>query len=54
MESYKGYKILINDYNYGHCENVNFVFYNTNDCDEPGGAGSDIENCKIQIDYLVN
>jgi hypothetical protein len=54
MVDYKGYKILINDYNYEHLESVKYLFYNTNNCDEPGGTGSSIEDCKQQINYLVN
>jgi len=54
MVDYKGYKILINDYNYGHLESVKYLFYNTNNCDEPSGTGSSIEDCKQQINYLVN
>jgi hypothetical protein len=53
MINYKGYNILINDYNYEHLESVKYLFYNTNDCDKPGGTGSSIENCKKQIDELI-
>lgn len=53
MVNYKGYDILINDYNYEHLESVKYLFYNTNDCDEPGGTGSSIEDCKKQIDELT-
>jgi hypothetical protein len=53
MINYKDYEILINDYNYEHLESVKYVFYNTHDYDEPGGTGSSIENCKQQIDELI-
>jgi hypothetical protein len=53
MVNYKDYEILINDYNYEHLESVKYVFYNTHDYDEPGGTGSNIEDCKQQIDELI-
>jgi len=53
MINYKGYEIIINDYNYEHLESVKYLFHNTNDYDESGGTGSSIEDCKKQIDELI-
>ena len=53
MINYRDYEILINDYNYEHLESVKYVFYNTHDYDEPGGTGSSIEDCKEQINELI-
>lgn len=52
MINYEGYEIVINDYNYEHLESVKYLFYNTNDCDESGGTGSSIKDCKKQIKNL--
>ena len=50
--NYKGFIIIKNDYNYGRCKHVNYLFYNPDDCDEPMSSGESIQDCRAKIDEL--
>ena len=53
-EKYKGYVIELNPYNQAGHPNTTYSFYNENDSDETMGTGRSIEDCKEQIDYLID
>ena len=53
-EKYKGYVIELNPYNQAGHTNTTYSFYNENDSDETMGTGRSIEDCKEQIDYLID
>lgn len=54
MEEYKEYRIELNVYYWPSCENTKYIFYNSLDFEIPIGTGCSIEDCKEQIDKLVN
>ena len=51
---YKGWVIQKNDYNYENNSSFNYEYYNDNDCDCPIRHCSTVEDCKENIDYLIN
>lgn len=51
---YKGWVIEKNDYNYENNAYNNYEYYNGNDCDCPTRHASTLEDCKENIDYLIN
>ena len=53
-ESYRGYVIELNSYNQAGHPNTTYSFYNEDDSDELMGTGRSIEDCKEQIDYLID
>jgi hypothetical protein len=53
-ESYKGYVIELNPYNEPGQIHTTYSFYNEDDSDELMGTGRSIEDCKEQIDYLID
>ena len=52
--TYKGWVIEKNDYNYENNAYNNYEYYNGNDCDCPTRHASTVEDCKENIDYLIN
>jgi len=54
MEEYKGWIIQKNDYNYESNAYNNYEYYNGNDCDSPIRYCSTVDDCKENIDYLIN
>lgn len=52
MENYKGYIIEYNDCKQSEYPQFNFVFYNM-DFDEKNRFGETIEECKEQIDFII-
>ena len=51
---YKGWIIQKNDYNYESNAYNNYEYYNGNDCDCPIRHCATVEDCKENIDYLIN
>lgn len=50
---YRGYSIEPNEnFNQRH-PSFNYLFHNLDDCDESGGSGQYIEDCKEQIDERI-
>jgi len=54
MEDYKGWIIQKNDYNYDSNAYNNYEYYNGNDCDSPIRHCTTVDDCKENIDYLIN
>ena len=54
MEDYKGWIIQKNDYNYNNNAYNNYEYYNSNDCDSKIRHCSTVEDCKENIDYLID
>ena len=53
-EKYKGWVIQKNDYNYENNSYLSYEYYNGNDCDCPIRHCSTVEDCKENIDYLID
>lgn len=51
---YKGWIIEDNEYNYTNNPYLNYEYYNSNDCDCKVRHDITINDCKEQIDYLIN
>jgi hypothetical protein len=51
---YKGWIIQKNHYNYDNNSYMSYEYYNGNDCDCFIQHGSTVEECKEQIDELIN
>lgn len=48
--SHKGYDIYKNEYYNVAYPSTEYLYHNTNDCDEPIGTGDSIQDCIEQIE----
>jgi hypothetical protein len=51
---YKGWIIQKNEYNYDNNSYMSYEYYNSNDCDCTIRHCSTVDDCKENIDYLIN